>query len=230
MTVVDYRRQPPGNVARAERCNTVRSVIEAVLFDFGGVITTSPFDNFALLEQRRSVPADTIRKINSTNPDSNAWAQYERNDVDVAGFCELFEAEAMALGYEIPGQEVLDCLKTEIRPFMIDAVRKIRTSFRTAMLTNNFSAGDDPGSGSHGDAKALFEVIIESSKAGVRKPTPRFYELACEALEVAPSACVFLDDLGINLKPARAMGMTTIKVVDPHVALAELSQVLGMDL
>lgn len=203
-------------------------MIEAVLFDFGGVITTSPFDNFAALEQRREIPADTIRKINSTDPDTNAWAQYERNDVDVAGFCELFEAEAAALGFEIPGQEVLDCLKTEIRPFMIDALRKVAASYRTAMLTNNFSAGDDPGSGSHGEAKALFEVIIESSKAGVRKPTPRFYELACEALDVEPSACVFLDDLGINLKPARAMGMTTIKVVDPHVALAELGEILDI--
>jgi putative hydrolase of the HAD superfamily len=205
-------------------------VIKAVLFDFGGVITTSPFDNFALLEERRGAPVDTIRKINSTNPDANAWAQYERNDVDAAGFCELFEAEASVLGFDIAGQEVLDCLKTEIRPFMVDAVRKIRANFRTAMLTNNFSAGDDPGSGSHGEAKQLFEVIIESSKAGVRKPTPRFYELACEALDVEPAACVFLDDLGINLKPARAMGMTTIKVVDPHVALAELSEILELDL
>ena len=205
-------------------------MIKAVLFDFGGVITTSPFDNFALLEERRGAPVDTIRKINSTNPDANAWAQYERNDVDAAGFCELFEAEASVLGFDIAGQEVLDCLKTEIRPFMVDAVRKIRADFRTAMLTNNFSAGDDPGSGSHGEAKQLFEVIIESSKAGVRKPTPRFYELACEALDVEPAACVFLDDLGINLKPARAMGMTTIKVVDPHVALAELSEILELDL
>ena len=205
-------------------------MIEAVLFDFGGVITTSPFDNFALLEQRVGAPADTIRKINSTNPDTNAWAKYERNDVDVAGFSELFEAEAAALGYEIPGQEVLACLKTELRPFMVDAVRTISEHYRTAMLTNNFSAGADPGSGSHGEAKKLFEVIIESSKVGVRKPTPRFYELACEGLGVEPSACVFLDDLGINLKPARAMGMTTIKVVDPHVALAELGEILNLEL
>lgn len=207
--------------------------IQAVLFDFGGVITTSPFDNFALLEQRQGVPADTIRKINSTNPDTNAWAQFERNDVDRSGFCELFEAEAAALGYEIPGADVLDCLKTEIRPFMVDALRTISENYKTAMLTNNFSAGADPGSGSHskgghGDTTELFDVIIESAKAGVRKPEQRFYDLACEALDVEPQACVFLDDLGINLKPARAMGMTTIKVVDPHVALAELSEVLGL--
>lgn len=205
-------------------------MIKAVLFDFGGVMTTSPFDNFAVLEKKVGAPPDTIRRINSTNPDTNAWAQYERNDVDVDGFCELFEAEAKAIGYDIPGQAVLDCLKTQIRPFMVDALRKISGSYRTAMLTNNFSAGDDPGSGSHGDTKELFDVIIESSKVGVRKPTPRFYELACEGLGVEPEACVFLDDLGINLKPARAMGMTTIKVVDPHVALAELSEVLDLPL
>jgi len=208
----------------------VFAVIKAVLFDFGGVMTTSPFDNFALLEERVGAPADTIRKINSTNPDTNAWAQYERNDVDVDGFCELFEAEAAALGYHIPGRDVLDCLKTQIRPFMVEALRKVGQHYRTAMLTNNFSAGDDPGSGSHGETKKLFEVIIESSKVGVRKPTPRFYELACEGLGVEPSECVFLDDLGINLKPARAMGMTTIKVVDPHVALAELGEVLDLEL
>lgn len=204
-------------------------MIEAVLFDFGGVVTTSPFDNFARLESDLGIPADTIRLINSTNPDTNAWAQYERSDVDAAGFCELFEAEAGALGYAIAGRDVLECIKTEIRPFMVEALRRVSESFKTAMLTNNFKAGDDPGSGSHGGAKQYFDVIVESAKAGVRKPTPRFYEIACEQLGVEPSACVFLDDLGINLKPARAMGMTTIKVIDPRVALAELGEATGLD-
>lgn len=214
-------------VAEPTPCNLI-AVIQAVLFDFGGVMTTSPFDNFAALERANGLPVDIIRQINSANPDSNAWAQFERNDVDRAGFCELFEAEALALGHNIDGRAVLDCLKTEIRPFMVDALKRVHEKFKTAMLTNNFSAGDDPGSGSHGDTKGLFDVIVESSKAGVRKPTPRFYELACEQLGVDPSACVFLDDLGINLKPARAMGMTTIKVVNPHVALTELGAVLNM--
>lgn len=205
------------------------ATISAVLFDFGGVMTTSPFDNFAALERRHGIPADTIRRINSTNPDDNAWAKYERSQVDVAGFCELFEAEARAIGYEIDGREVLDCLKTTMRPFMVEALRRISARFKTAMLTNNFKAGDDPGSGGHGETLQYFDVVVESAKAGVRKPTPRFYEIACEQLEVEPAECVFLDDLGINLKPARAMGMTTIKVVDPHVALAELGQAIDMD-
>lgn len=191
-------------------------------------MTTSPFDNFAALEKREELPADIIRVINSTNPDDNAWAKFERNDVDRAGFCELFEEEARALGHRLIGADVLDCLKTEIRPFMVDALRQVAGTYRTAMLTNNFSRGDDPGSGGHGETKELFEVIVESAVVGVRKPTPRFYEIACEMLGVEPAACVFLDDLGINLKPARAMGMTTIKVVDPHAALRELGVVLDM--
>ena len=74
----------------------------------------------------------------------------------------------------------------------------------------------------------LFDVVVESSKAGCRKPDPRFYEIACEELGIEPSQAVFLDDLGINLKPARAMGMTTIKVTDPGEALRELEAVVGM--
>lgn len=212
---------------------TLMTVIKAVLFDFGGVMTTSPFDNFAALEQRHGLPVDLIRKINSTNPDTNAWAQFERSDVDRDGFCELFEAEARALGHEVVGAEVLDCLNTELRPFMVDALRTISASYKTAMLTNNFTAGKNPGrgsGGSHGETLEYFDFVVESAKAGVRKPTPRFYELACEGLGVEPEECVFLDDLGINLKPARAMGMTTIKVVDPHVALAELEKVLDLQL
>ena len=77
---------------------------------------------------------------------------------------------------------------------------------------------------------ARFDLVLESSKVGVRKPEPGFYTLACERLGVEPAECVFLDDLGINLKPARQLGMTTIKVDDPAVALAELSTTLALDL
>lgn len=218
-----------GIVARPAAAPSVDAVISAVLFDFGGVVTTSPFDNFNELEAELAIPADTIRGINATNGDTNAWAQYERSAVDADEFCSLFEAEARAVGFEIPGRRVLDCVKTEVRPFMVEALRRVHDSFKTAMLTNNFTAGDSHGSDTHAVAKQYFDVIIESAVVGVRKPTPRFYELACEALEVEPAACVFLDDLGINLKPARAMGMTTIKVVDPRVALAELGAATGLD-
>ncbi len=210
-------------------------MIKAVLFDFGGVILTSPFEAFNNYEASKGLPNDVIRTINSTNPDDNAWAKLERSDVDVDGFAELFSQEAKALGHDIAGHDILGLLSGEVRPRMAAAVAKVRSEgFITACLTNNFMANDDRGSGvSEGDparsaVMAEFHEVIESSRIGIRKPEIGFYTKALELLEIEASDAVFLDDLGINLKPAKAMGMTTIKVVDPDIALAELSEVIGV--
>jgi len=199
--------------------------IKAVLWDVGGVISTSPFEAFSRYEAERGLPDGFIRKLNSTNPDTNAWAHLERGDVSFDEFCELFEGEARAAGGELKAREVMECLAGDIRPAMMEAVRRCHERLKTAMVTNNWRAEDEGGR--LDELTALFDVVIESSKAGVRKPDPRFYEMACEQLEIEPSEAVFLDDLGVNLKPARAMGMTTIKVVDPDVALAELEAAVG---
>lgn len=204
--------------------------IAAVLFDFGGVITTSPFDNFAAYEQANGIPADTIRKINSTNPDENAWAQLERNSVDADAFDGLFAAEAAALGYTIPGSAVLECLKTDVRPEMVRAVQRIHEDYKTAVLTNNFLKGDSAGVSMHGGVLDNFDAVIESSVVGVRKPDPEFYDIACTTVGVSADSCVFLDDLGINLKPARALGMQTIKVTSAAQALTDLGAILNLDL
>jgi putative hydrolase of the HAD superfamily len=204
-------------------------VIKAVLFDIGGVLTTGPFEGFAHYERERDLPEGLIRRINSTDPDTNAWARFERGEVDFAGFRELFEAEARALGHAVDAQEVMAALRGLPRPEMVDAVRFCKARFKTAALTNNFVATER---GPRADAPfpfdGLFDVVIESSKVGVRKPDPRFYEMACRALEVEPSEAVFLDDLGINLKPARTMGMRTIKVTTAGQALRELYALLGV--
>ena len=203
-------------------------MIKAVLFDVGGVLTTSPFESFARYEREQGLPDGFIRKLNSTNPDTNAWAQLERNTVDFNEFCDLFEAEARAAGGELKAIEVMQCLSGDVRPEMIEAVRRCHERLKTGMLTNNVRAeNEDAGGRLDGLLLPLFDVVIESSKAGVRKPDPRFYEMACEQLAIEPPEAVFLDDLGINLKPARAMGMTTIKVVDPDKALAELEAAVG---
>ncbi|MBV9285478.1 MAG: HAD-IA family hydrolase [Acidimicrobiia bacterium] len=203
-------------------------MIKAVLFDVGGVLTTSPFESFARYEREQGLPDGFIRKLNSTNPDTNAWAQLERNTVDFNEFCDLFEAEALAAGGELKAIEVMACLSGDVRPEMIEAVRRCHERLKTGMLTNNVRAeNEDAGGRLDGLLLPLFDVVIESSKAGVRKPDPRFYEMACEQLAIKPPEAVFLDDLGINLKPARAMGMTTIKVVDPDKALAELEAAVG---
>jgi len=210
--------------------------ITAALFDFGGVILSSPFEAFAAYERERGLPPDFIRGLNATNPDDNAWAKMERNDVSIEEFCELFEAEARAAGGELDAREVLGRLRGEVRPAMVEAVRRCKERLQTACLTNNFVAPDAAHPQGRMDPESfegvmeLFDVVVESSKAGCRKPDPRFYEIACEELGIEPTEAVFLDDLGINLKPAKAMGMTTIKVVDPDVAITELEQVVGFPL
>ncbi len=208
--------------------------IKAAFFDFGGVILSSPFEAFNRFEERNALPRDFIRTINSTNPDTNAWARFERSSVTFDEFCELFEAECRAAGHEMSARELMPLLSGEIRPAMVTAVRRCREHLVTACLTNNWTPHPGPG---HDERHAhldevfsLFHHIVESSKVGVRKPDPRFYEIACELAGVEPRDAVFLDDLGVNLKPAAAMGMTTIKVIDPAVALAQLEQAVGFPL
>ena len=208
--------------------------IRAVFFDFGGVILSSPFEAFNRFEERRGLPRDFIRTINATDPHTNAWARFERNQVSFDEFCDLFEAECRDAGHEVAARELMPLLLGEIRPEMVEAVRRCQTRLVTACLTNNWVSHDArPGERvqeGRDEVMSLFDHLIESSKVGVRKPDPRFYEIACEAAGVEPAEVVFLDDLGVNLKPAKAMGMTTIKVVDPAVALAELEQVVAFPL
>jgi putative hydrolase of the HAD superfamily len=209
----------------------------AVLWDFGGVLSSSPFEAFARYETERGLPAGFLRRVNATNPDDNAWARLERNEVGLDAFAELFTAESAALGHAVDGHDVLALLGGELRPAMLDAVRTCRAAgLRTALLTNNVvtmpgeGGGDDEGWRRTVPLDELFDVVVESSKERVRKSDPAAYELVLERLGVAADEVVFLDDLGVNLKPARAMGMTTIKVSDPDEALARLSAILGLPL
>jgi putative hydrolase of the HAD superfamily len=205
--------------------------IKATLWDFGGVISSSPFDAFRRYERAHGLPDDFLRTLNATNPDTNAWARFERSEVSFDEFCALYEEEGRAAGGVIDGREVMACLSGEIRPQMIEAIKRCKAKLTTGLITNNVALMDD-GPGWHGVVPVddLFDVVIESSKVGFRKPDARIYELACEQLGVEPTEVVFLDDLGVNLKPAAAMGMTTIKVVDPDVALRELEAAVGFDL
>lgn len=202
----------------------------AVFWDFGGVITTSPFAAFNRYETARGIPLDFIRSVNTHNPDDNAWARIERREISAAEFDTLFAEESAALGHRVPGSDVLGCLYGDVQPEMVRALETIRAAGLTqACLTNNVldSTVARPDVLA---AMAIFDHVIESSKVGVRKPEPAFYELACATAGVDPSTVVFLDDLGINLKPAKAMGMATIKVASPEQALGELSTILGFAL
>lgn len=207
-----------------------------VIFDFGGVITSSPFEAFNRMEADRGLPKDFVRRVNSVNPDNNAWAKFERAECSAAEFDALFAAEAQALGHELDGASVIACLAGDIRPDMVAALDQLKAQgFALGCITNNVPSGKGAGmAGSEEKAAAVaavmerFDHIIESSKAGVRKPDPRIYHMMCEALEVAPSRCIYLDDLGINCKPAAAMGMAAIKVTSGAQALRELGALLAL--
>lgn len=211
-------------------------MIRAILWDFGGVILSSPFEAFRRYERGRGLPEDFIRTVNATDPDANAWARLERAELSHEEFDLSFAVESNALGHEVAGADVLALLAGDVRAEMVVALDRVKAAgLKTACLTNNIVSR--PEGASAADARpevaavmARFDVVVESSKIGVRKPEPAFYSTACELLGVTPDECVFLDDLGVNLKPARAMGMRTIKVDRPGPALAELSAVLDLAL
>lgn len=213
-------------------------MLRAVFFDFGGVVLSSPFEAFNRYEADNAIPRDFIRRVNSVNPDSNAWARLERSELSPVDFDEVFATESEALGHRIPGSHILALLHGEIRPEMVRAIDTVkRLGFLTACLTNNVLSEPKEDSTLDADKRAAiatilakFDALIESSKVGVRKPDPRIYQHACDLLGVRPEECVYLDDLGINLKPARALGMRTIKVGDPDVAIDELQAMVGIPL
>ena len=210
---------------------------KAVLWDFGGVILSSPFEAFRIYEREAGLPQDFIRGLNARNPETNAWAKMERSEVSIEEFVRLFETEARDAGRELDGWRVLGAISGDIRPQMVEALRRCKAAFRVACITNNMKSGEGPAmtrsperAKAVAEVMALFEHVIESSKLGMRKPDPRIYRHACDLLGVAPEDCVYLDDLGINLKPARALGMRTIKVGDPDLAIAELEEMVGIPL
>jgi len=210
------------------------SSFRAVFWDFGGVILSSPFDAFLQYEAKKGLPQAFLRKVNATNPDTNAWALLERNEVSPRDFNDLFMAESTALGHPVPGSDVLALLAGEIRPAMVQALDTVKAAgYRMACLTNNVVGGDGASPERREAVAAImsrFDAVVESSKVGCRKPETRFYEIACETLQVSPHECVFLDDLGVNLKPAAAMGMHTIKVINPDDALVALGTALQLSL
>jgi len=210
-------------------------VFQAVIWDFGGVFTTSPFEAFARYEREKGLPENLIRQINSANPLENAWARFERSELDLDQFDVEFANEARALGHHVPGRDIIALLAGDFRPEMIEALRRIkRSGLKTGCITNNVPANtSDTREGRTLYAREIMEMfdhLIESSKIGIRKPNPRIYEMMCEELTVEPDRCIYLDDLGMNLKPARAMGMATIKVESGPQAIGELEKLLAMKL
>ena len=211
--------------------------LDAILWDFGGVFTTSPFENFNLLEERCGAPRDFIRTLNSVNPTTNAWAQFESNQVSLEEFDELFAKESKLAGHEIRGKEVISMLSGDLRPKMVELLKLCKEHYKVACITNNVKAGRGPGMSSDDDkaskvsrVMALFDDVLESSVEGIRKPNPEIYKLACQRISVEPEKCLFIDDLGINLKPAKDLGMKTIKVLSEAQALKDICLITNINL
>lgn len=215
-----------------------QKIFQAVIWDFGGVITSSPFEAFNRYEAAKGLPENFIRSINSTNPDDNAWALFERSEIDAAQFDTAFLQEAEARGHSVRGADVLALLAGDVRPEMVAVLDRLKADgYRIACITNNVKTGSGAGMARNVEKAeeiqqvlARFEHVIESSVVGVRKPDPAIYLMACDKLGVEPRDCIFLDDLGINLKPARALGMATIKVAAAAPAIEELASLLGHQL
>lgn len=188
------------------------------------------------MEAERGLPRDFVRSVNSANPDSNAWAKFERAEVDAAIFDRLFSDEAEALGHRLEGSAVIACLSGDIRPEMVTTLDHLKAQgFQLGCITNNVPTGHGASmAGSAHKAKAVaailarFDHVIESSKVGIRKPDPRIYQMMCDDLGVQPPECIYLDDLGINCKPAAMLGMAAIKVASGRQALDELYALLKL--
>lgn len=209
--------------------------IKAILWDFGGVLTTSPFEAFNRFEMQRGLPRDFIRRLNATNPDTNAWARFEASQIGLDEFDQAFLAESTAAGHPLPGSEVVALLGGDVRPRMVEVLKRCKQDYRVACLTNNVRAGKGPGMAASTvrdnevrAVMALFDHVLQSSKEGMRKPDPAFYLLACARLQVEPPEVLFMDDLGVNLKPAKALGMTTIKVISEQQIIGDLGRALGI--
>lgn len=210
--------------------------LQAVIWDFGGVLTSSPFEAFTRYEAEKGLPKDFVRSVNAQNIHENAWAKLERSEVTADEFDALFRAESKALGHEVPGKDILGLLSGDVRPSVVDALKVCKSSVKVGCITNNAPIGKGAGMSSDSQKAAKvaeimtnFDHVIESSKLGIRKPDPRIYALMCEALDVDPVRCIYLDDLGINLKPARAMGMHTIKVLNEAQLLQDLREATGFE-
>lgn len=212
--------------------------IKAVIFDFGGVFTTSPVANFAHYERQNNLPEKFLGGVIKQNHHTNAWAQFERAEITFDEFDRLFEEETRTAGHAVTGSILVSLLSLSFHEPMIQALRDVKAAgFKTGCITNNLPKFDSAAmikdktrAGEAEEILTLFDHVIESSKAGVRKPEIRIYEMMCETLEIDPKDCIYLDDLGINLKPARAMGMTTIKVPigDISSSVEELRTLTGL--
>ncbi len=204
-----------------------------MIFDLGGVVLDSPLHAIARFERASGIPAGFVNRVVVETGPTGAWSRLERGELRVEAWIPEFERDCRAAGQTLSAARMMEEIRaaSEPRPAMLAAIRAIRArGLRVGALTNNWVADEPADSRLGNELRALFDAFVESALVGLRKPDPRIYTHACRELGVAPAEAVFLDDIGANLKAARALGMRTIKVETPEAALAELEQALGFAL
>lgn len=208
----------------------------AVLFDLGGVVLGSPLHAIRDYEAELGLERNAINLVAANTAPSGAWSRLERGELEMDAFYPAFEADCRKAGIEMDAREMMTRMaaSSEPRPMMLEAIRRLREAdFRVGALTNNWAHTGDDDEPHRSDGtralKNLFDVFIESSVEGLRKPDPKIYALACDRMGKPPEEMIFLDDIGPNLKPPRAMGMATIKVDTPEQALSELALLVGLE-
>lgn len=208
--------------------------MKAVIFDLGGVVLESPLHFITEYEKKKGLPENFVARVvggYAARPDG-PWQKLERGELHLNEFCVEFDREIEALGERMSTAEMMAEMaeKTFIRPIMLEAIRRIRQAgTQVAALTNNWKS-DDAQYERMDELRSEFHVFVESCIVGMRKPDPRIYELTLSKLGIDGSDAVFLDDIGKNLKAAKALGLATIKVADPEQALRELSELLSLEL
>ena len=206
--------------------------IKTIIFDFGGVVTNSPIEGFKKLEDTHGYAKGLITSINMNNPNNNAWAQSERGEINIDTFLSQFEKEALEIGQKINANEILMQLYGSLRPIMVNKIISLAKSkkYKLICLTNVLKGMNKFMPKEREEAVnnilSYFDVIYESYKIGMRKPESRIYEYIIDNLAIIPNEAVFLDDLGMNLKTAKKLGINTIKVVDPEESIKELDLLL----
>ncbi len=204
--------------------------IKLILWDFGGVLTESPIKKFIEFEKENNLTPGTLVKINSHNKMNNAWAKLEKDLVNEKEFTELFleEAKNLNIKEEIDTNMVLNCLDVKLDKAMLDIFFKIKDKVPFACLTNNIPSHLNKNyNNTFENFKHNFEYVFESSKLGLRKPEEKMYKHVIQKIKLPPENILFIDDLGINLKPAKKLGFFTYKYVNITDTKNFLENILG---
>ncbi len=195
----------------------MKSIIKVILWDFGGVLTNSPIQNFYKYEKKNNILPGTLININNHNKYNNAWARLEKNEIDKEEFAKLFlkESKELKIKDKLDIEKILECLDVELNHEMVEVFLKYKNKIPCACLTNNIPENiNNKASITFKKFKKNFSHVFESSKIGLRKPEEKIYKYVIEKLNVRPENILFMDDLGVNLKPARTLGFKTYKVVN----------------